>query len=71
MFIHGVLFCVFVYLFFNTHKFSDVMGIVEKSYSRNGTQSKMVPVELDYDGYVDLYYFISDIYFLDYCRDKI
>ncbi|AES95488.1 hypothetical protein MTR_5g026060 [Medicago truncatula] len=30
---------------------NDVMGIVEKSYSRNGTQSKMVPVELDYDGF--------------------
>jgi len=33
---------------------------VEKSYPRNGTQSKMVPIGLDYDGYINLYYCIID-----------
>ena len=42
-------------LFWNINEFSDVMGMlkaigVEKSYSRNGSQSKMIPIELDYDG---------------------
>jgi len=47
-------------LFWNINEFSDVMGMlkaigVEKSYSRNGSQSKMIPIELDYDGYTILY----------------
>ncbi|AES65761.1 replication protein A 70 kDa DNA-binding subunit B [Medicago truncatula] len=41
---------------YDTDYLIDVMGMlkavgVEKSYTRNGSQSKMIPIELDYDGF--------------------